>query len=74
MKTLIAAISIAFLSTAAFAAAPAFSEADADGNGILSLEEAKVALPDMEEAAIVAADANNDGGLTEDEYTALTAG
>lgn len=73
MKKLIAAISFAFISTVAWAEAPAFSQADANADGIVSMEEAKVALPDVEEAKIVAADANNDGGLSEEEYTALTA-
>ncbi|MEE9313266.1 MAG: hypothetical protein V3V02_01325 [Rhizobiaceae bacterium] len=74
MKKLIAALSIVTLSTVAFAAAPAFSAADANADGAISMEEAKVALPDVEEAKIVAADANNDGSLSEAEYVALTAG
>ena len=73
MKKLIAALSIAAFTTAAYAESPAFSAADANADGVVSMEEAKAALPDVEEAKIVAADANNDGGLSEDEYTALTA-
>ena len=52
---------------------PAFSEADANADGQVTMEEAKVALPDMDEATIAAADANGDGALDEAEYTALTA-
>ena len=73
MKKLIAALAITAFSTTAFAQAPAFSAADANADGAVSMEEAKAALPDVEEAKIVAADANNDGSLSEEEYTALTA-
>ncbi len=73
MKTLVTALSIAAFSTVAFAAAPSFAEADTDGNGMLTMEEAKAALPDVDEAKIAAADVNQDGGLSEGEYTALTA-
>lgn len=72
MKKLIAALSVAIFSTFAWAETPAFTQADANADGVVSFEEAKAALPDMEEATIVAADANNDGALSENEYTALT--
>jgi len=72
MKTLITALGFAFISETAIAASPTFSAADADGNGSLSLEEVKAALPEVDEAKIVAADANNDGRLDEAEYTTLT--
>ncbi len=74
MKKIIAALSIAIMSSYAIAAGPAFSQADANADGTISMEEAKVALPNVEEAKIVAADANNDGSLSEEEYVALTAG
>ncbi len=74
MKNLIAALSIVSFSTFAFAAGPAFSQADANADGAISMEEAKVALPEIEEAKIVAADADNNGSLSEEEYVALTAG
>ncbi len=74
MKKLIAALSILTVSTFAWAAGPAFNEADVNADGVVSLAEAKAALPDMEEAQIVAADANNDGALSADEYATLTAG
>lgn len=73
MKKLIAVLSIALFSTYAWAEGPAFTTADANADGVISMEEAKVALPEVEEAKIVAADANNDGALDETEYTALTA-
>ena len=74
MKKIILALGLGVLSTAAFAQAPDFAAADADGDGAVSLAEAKAAMPDTDEAAIVAADANNDGALSQDEYTALTSG
>lgn len=73
MKKLIAALSIIGFSTLAYAESPAFTTADANADGVVSMEEAKAALPEMEEAKIVAADANNDGALSEDEYSALIA-
>lgn len=72
MKKLLAALSIATFTTFAYAAGPAFTTADANSDGVISMEEAKVALPEMEEAKIVAADANNDGALSEEEYVTLT--
>ncbi len=73
MKRIIAALSIVIVSTFAFAASPEFTKADANADGAISMEEAKVALPDVEEAKIVAADANNDGSLSEAEFVALIA-
>lgn len=74
MKTLITALIFAVSTSFAFAAGPTFAAADANGDGLVTMQEAKAALPNVEEATIVAADANNDGALTEDEYSQLTAG
>jgi len=72
MTRLIAALSLALFAGTAFAqTAPSFEQADADSSGSLSLEEAKVALPTLDEAAIVAGDANNIGGIDADEYALL---
>ncbi|MFD0917611.1 hypothetical protein ACFQ14_14490 [Pseudahrensia aquimaris] len=73
MKKIITALTVALFTTAAYAAGPSFAEADVNQDGLVSMEEAKVALPDADEAKIAAADANGDGGLNEEEYTALTA-
>lgn len=73
MKNVLAALTIAAFSTAAFAAGPSFAEADANADGAITMDEAKVALPEVSEDQIVAADANNDGSLSEEEYAALTA-
>ena len=50
----------------AFAAA----DADANGDGLLSLEEVLVAHPDLTEANFVAMDVNADGVLDADEAAA----
>ena len=73
MKTLLATLALVSISTFAFAEAPAFTVADANADGLLSMEEAKVALPDMDEEKIAAADVNQDGSLSESEYSTLIA-
>ena len=73
MKSLITALALTLYAGAALAAGPAFEEADANADGVITLEEAKVALPETEEAALVAADTNADGVLTQPEYEVLVA-
>ena len=72
MKKLLTAFAILLFSTAAWAA-PSFAEADTNADGLVSMDEARAALPEMEEAQIVAADVNRDGALSQEEYTTLTA-
>ena len=75
IKSILVAGLSAFAITAALAqSAPDFATADADGDGQLTLEEVKAALPDVEEATIVAADADSDGALSQEEYAALIGG
>lgn len=74
MKTFIATLIAAFTVSAAYAAGPDFSTADTNGDGVLTMEEAKAAMPEVEEAKLVAADVNGDGTLDANEYAALTAG
>lgn len=73
-KTLAAAAALAFLAGPALAQAPEFAAVDADGDGALTLAEVKAALPDVDEATIVAADADNNGALSAEEYAALVGG
>ena len=48
---------------------------DADGNGIFSLEEMQVAMPDLTAETYAAVDTNADGGVDATELAAaLTAG
>ena len=74
IKSLVISIGIAAASSLAMAAGPTFSQADANADGRVSMEEAKAALPDVDEAKIAAADTNGDGSLQEDEYAMLSAG
>lgn len=71
MKKIIPTLTLVLFATAALAATPTFVEADANQDGLVSMEEAKVALPDADEAKIAAADVNGDGGLNEEEYAVL---
>lgn len=75
IKAILVAGTSALFATAVMAqSAPDFATVDANGDGALTLEEVKAALPNVEDATIVAADANSDGSLSAEEYAALTAG
>ncbi|MCP5153234.1 MAG: hypothetical protein H6983_03645 [Ectothiorhodospiraceae bacterium] len=67
-KTMIAA-ALAVASSAVLAA-PTFQEADVNGDGKVSMEEAST----VEGLDFKTADANGDGGLDADEYKAATGG
>lgn len=69
-KTLIALGFVAFTAPA-FAEAVDFTTADSDGDGMISMEELKAAMPDVTDEAATAADADGDGSLNADEYTTL---
>jgi Ca2+-binding EF-hand superfamily protein len=71
MKTLLAALAAAALTISAAQAAE-LSEVDTDGNGTVSMEEAKAAMPDMTEEAFKAADADESGELNEEELAKLS--
>lgn len=43
---------------------------DADGDGVVTMEEAKAILPTLSDAEFTAMDANGDGVLDADELTA----
>lgn len=70
-KLLTLAAATTFVSTAAFAETPEFATVDADTDGVVTMEELKDALPDLDEAKAVAADADASGDFSEEEYTAL---
>ena len=53
--------------------APDHASLDTNGDGAVSLAEVKAALPDLADEAIIAADADQDGNLSAEEYAALTA-
>ena len=53
------------------AQAAEFSEVDTDGNGAITMEEAKTAMPDLTDEAFNEADADGDGSLNESEFATL---
>lgn len=71
MRTVLAAIAVLTLTATAHAQTPDFATADADGNGVVTVEELKAVMPDVSEDKVKAADKNGDGQLDETEYNAL---
>lgn len=63
---LLTALTALGLAQGAFAS----TDMDADGDGVVTLEEAQAAHPDLTEAQFAAMDANGDGGLDADELSA----
>jgi len=59
-----------FTATAAFAAD--MTAADADGDGMISVEEFASAYPDVEPAVFVAVDVNADGMIDAEEFETAT--
>ena len=62
MKKILAALAVSLMAVSAAQAAE-MADVDTDGNGTVSMEEAKAAMPDMADDAFKAADANADGQL-----------
>lgn len=73
MKTFnIAAIAAIVLSAAtAYAAEVSFDVVDANADSLVSFEELSAVNSDITEEAFIAADADKDGQLNEDEFAAL---
>ncbi|MHA6689130.1 hypothetical protein [Devosia sp. A449] len=74
-KIILSSLVVLGLSTAAFAqaAAPDFASFDTDASGGLTLVEAQVAWPDLNEESFTAADTNADGELSVEEFDVLAA-
>jgi len=73
MKMLVVALGLASLAVApALAQEPGFPAVDADGSGLVSLEEAQAA--GWTEEKFFAADTDGDEYLNPDEFAAATAG
>ena len=62
------------VSALALAADPTFDAADSDGDGLLTMAEVIIAMPDVSPDAFHEADADDSGALTESEFTAAMAG
>ena len=71
MKTLLAALAAAALTISAVQAAE-LADVDTDGNGMVSMEEAKAAMPDLTEEAFNDADGDEDGELNAEELAKLS--
>lgn len=70
MKTLIAVLFGLSMGTGIALAQTAFTDLDADGDGLLSMEEA-MANPAITEDVFKAADVDQDEALSEEEYSAV---
>lgn len=70
MKKLFAALAVSLMATTAAHAAE-LAEVDKDGNGMVTMEEAKAMWPDMNADAFSGADADGDGSLNAAEFATL---
>ena len=71
MKKLLTVLAVsAFATTSAFAAE--LKDIDTDSNGMVSMEEAKAAMPNISEEAFKGADADGDGSLNAEELAKLS--
>ena len=70
-KTCAIVFATAFASTAALAAEGDFAKADVNTDGALTMEEAVAAMPDLTAEQFNAADADQNGSLSEDEFKAI---
>ena len=74
MRILVLALSLAGLAAMpALAAEMEFAIVDADGSGLVSLEEASAAGWEWTDEEFAEADADADGYLNEEEFTAVVA-
>ncbi len=73
MKKLFITVAAIGMSTAAFAQAPIFSEADTDMSGGVTITEAQALWPEMTQEEFDAADTNADGQLDQAEFDTYVA-
>ncbi len=71
MKKFFAVLAVSLLAVTTAQAAE-FAEVDTDANGMISMEEAVVVMPDLTEDAFAAADTDADGSLNADEFAAMS--
>lgn len=72
-KTLLATTAALLFAAPAFAQDADFVTVDADASGGVSYEEAVAVMTDLTEDAFAAADTDQDGELSEDEFAAMAA-
>ncbi len=60
--------------TSAGLAAEDFSKVDANGDGLITMDEAAAGMPELTAGEFHAADANGDGALSLEEFAAVVAG
>lgn len=65
------AVAGVMLAGPAFAATVAFESADANGDGAVTMDEAKSVMPDLTEDRFAAADSDANGSLSPAEFQAL---
>ena len=71
MKKLLLAGAMATFSMAAYAQTIDFTTADANGDGVVTMEEAMAVLPSVSPDTLKGADTDGDGVLSPQEYEAL---
>jgi hypothetical protein len=69
-KTIFAAIAVAFAAPA-FAQMPPYAQLDKNTDGMVSMEEAKAAMPDMTDDQFMKADTDGDKMLSEAEMNKM---
>ncbi len=70
MKRFFAVLAVSLLAVTAAQAAE-FTEVDSDEDGMISMEEAVAAMPDLTEDAFAATDTDADGSPNADEFAAM---
>ncbi len=72
MKALLSTFAIALFSTAAIAASHVdFKKVDTDGDGKISMEEMKAAMPETDDEKFKMVDTDGDGSVSEEELAAM---
>jgi hypothetical protein len=72
-KLLVSIVALGFTTAAMAQVATDFASVDTDVSGDVSLTEAQVVWPDLTEEAFAAADVDQNGSLSQEEYDAYLA-
>ncbi len=71
MKKFLAILAVSLLSISAAHAAE-FTDVDSNEDGVISMDEATAAMPDLTDDAFAAADTDGDGSLNAEEFAAMS--